>query len=185
MNQTNVILKEDTNLFKGVTNEDAFLEAQVRKHFSKERKDLEDQRIDLEKRLKDFEEKIKREKAIRTFIPKSTFLLREQLDRMENFIVTLDKLLETGDKKGLASAMRKEIDNIYGMNIYLSSDTKYDGADILYDFGVYGSTIYKKIRDTNADYNRTNKKLGEIKVRETEWFFLPNQESGDKPSRDH
>ena len=154
---------EEADIFK----EDDLIEIQIREELENEKKALEKQQRQVDEKLKNIEETIKIKKAQKNFIPKDQFLLREQLDRMEVFIKSLNDLMIVGNShRAIAKLMRAELANIYSTNIYISKDQS--SVDILYDYNK--SRIYKKINENNADYERTNKKLREIEIRETEWF---------------
>lgn len=171
-------LQEDVDIFKGVTNDDQFLEAQVKRELKAEKDELEKQKKDIENKLKEFDEKVKREKAKRSFVPKYEFLLREQMERMERLIVSINDFMVKGDSKSISRALESEKWALHGMNIFLA--TNQNSTDILYDYG--GGKIYKKIKQNNADYEGTNKELRKIEVRESDWVQFSPKKSGDEPS---
>jgi hypothetical protein len=179
MRHSTWLADDDADIFKGVTNDEKYAEAQVKKELLSEKRKLEAQLQETNKNLKNLEEKVKIETAKKLFVSKSDFLIREQLERMEKFIVTIDKHLLDGDRDGLARAMRMELYEIQHANLYLATD---NAVDILYDLG--REKIYKKIKDNNADYNRTNQDIRKIEIREAKWIPFPVKESGDKKSSD-
>lgn len=172
-------LSDDADIFSGVTNDEAYAEAQVKKELQPEKKKLEQQIKEAEKNLEQLKEKVKIETAKKLFISKSDFLMREELDFLEGFIVKIDEHLLNGDKNGLANTLRSGLYHIQHMNTYLATPNT---VDILYDYG--RSSVYKKIKDNNADFNRTNKKLRNIKIRKTSWIPLSATESRDEKSKD-
>lgn len=174
------ILGMDADIFQGVGNDDQYTEAEVRKELRKEKEQLDVQMQIAKDNLKQFEEKVKREKAKKNFTDKKDFLLRETLDKMESTTTRLNDLLkEAGSEKRIAILLREQIAYIYGMNIYLASDM----PDILYDYN--RANIYKKIKENNADFERTNKKLREIEIRETDWIQLSSRKPRGKKNRNN
>lgn len=181
--RTNTV--KDAAIFTGVTTDEKFLEAQVRQELKWEKWELDQQKKEAEQKLKDFEEKVKIEKARKVFISKDQFLLREQMDRMENLIANINACMEERDANSLAQALKSELHALRGMNIYISScnhkanHEKSVHIDILYDYGKHGVDIYRKIKDNNVSYERTNEELGKIEVRTANWL----QFSGRKPRK--
>lgn len=174
-------LKENTDIFKGVTNDDEFLEAQVKREFKAEKEQLEKERKEIDVKLKEFDEKVKREKAKRSFIPKSEFLLREQMERMRALIISINDSMIKGDSKSISHALESEKWALHGMNTFLS--TNHNSTDILYDYA--GRSIYNKIKQNNADYNRTNEELRKIEIREDDWVQFSLKKSGEKSGGDY
>lgn len=174
--------QEDVDLFQGVTNDEDYVEVEVRKDLLKEKKELEKKLAEVERDLGDFDNKVKKEKAKRLYIPKDSFLIREQLYRMELFIKNLNDFLSQGDSTGVVNAMNCEIRNIQNMNNYLAN-SDVNSTDILYDFGK-SAKIYEKIKQNNVNYERINEELGQIEIRKAHLVPLSGKERGNLSSGD-
>ena len=166
--------REEADLFKNAVNDETYALAEVTRDLLPEKKALLEEKKNIEDKLKEFDEKVKRQKASKLFIDKNSFLLRRRINSSIDLVNSLIKHLSDNNWSGIADVLRSEIADIRAINVYLSNS---NNLDIFYDIG--GKSIYDQIRKNNVDSNRTNEELGQIEIREAQWFQFSNK----KPKR--
>lgn len=163
--------QENPDLFKDVTTEDKYLEAQVKAEYKSERERLLREKKTVEDKLLGLDDTIKQEKARRKFVPKAEFFLREQIEANKMFIFRLIDNFKNGEAKDVEKIIDSEKWRLICMDQFLSFPNQ--DLDILYDYS--GMSTYDKIKKNVSSEGR-DKALRELKVKKEDWVLLRDSE---------